>query len=262
MVHIFHNLHTMTILEQRNLIRRLLDSTSPTDAPTAYYALFHTPAKSALTVQTDDAGRAVGFVADCRTGIDLFRSLITLRCVDTATQAAAEIAADLLQQALTPNRSYILFASADQIANTGGSLQLDTVRTLHIYQLDRARFEPVINVLVKERTSPDGSPRCVIETEGRRALAGVNWQSPRFAEIFVHTDAAARQRGWGISVTSALTQMLLASGRTPIYLVEPENEASRNLAEKLGYVDTGAQQIYADVVYLGHPGAHDNSEMT
>jgi hypothetical protein len=237
----------MTIYEQRKLIRRLLDPTSAADAPTAYYALFHNPEKSALTVQTDSAGRAAGFVAECRTGIDLFRPLITLLCPDAKT------AAHLLRRALTPKRPYILFAQEDQVAHTGGSLQIDTSRTLHVYRLDRARFEPVINVLVKQRTSLDGSPRCVIESGGQQALAGVNWQSPSFAEIFVHTDAAARQRGWGISVTSALTQVILESGRTPLYLVEPENEASRHLAEKLGYVDTGARQVYADVVYLGHP---------
>lgn len=239
----------MTIIhEQRTLIRHLFDPANAADAPTAYYALFHNPAKSALTIQIDADGRAVGFVADCRTGIDLFRPLITLRCPD------AETAADLMQRALVPNRPYILFASEDQITFTGGSVQIDTIHTLHIYKLDRVRFEPVINVLVKQRTSPDGSPRCVIESSGQQALAGINWQSPNFAEIFVHTDAAARQRGWGISVTSALTQVILESGRIPIYLVESENEASRKLAEKLGYVDTGAQQVYADVTYTGHPG--------
>lgn len=237
----------MTIYEQRKLIRRLLDPTSAVDAPTAYYALFHSPAKSALTVQSDAENRAIGFVAECRTGIDLFRPLVTLRCPD------AETAADLLKQALTPQRPYILFVSEDQIAHTGGSLRIDALRTLHIYKLDKLRFDPVINVLVTQRVSPDGLRRYVIESGGQQALAGMNWQSPSFTEIFVHTDAGARQRGWGLSVTSALTQMILDNGRTPIYLVETENEASRNLAEKLGYVDVGARQVYAEVTYLEHP---------
>jgi predicted GNAT family acetyltransferase len=101
----------------------------------------------------------------------------------------------------------------------------------------------------------DGTPRCVISSGDLRSIAGVNWLSPAFAEIYVHTDAAARQRGWGESVVSAVTQAVLESGRTPLYLVEAENDVSRALAEKLGYVDTGARQVYADVVYLGHPGA-------
>jgi RimJ/RimL family protein N-acetyltransferase len=239
----------VTIHDQRKRIRHLLDPTSAIDAPTAYYALFHNPAKSTLTIQTGADGRALGFVAECRTGIDLFRTVITLRCAD------AEAAADLLHRALTPNRAYILFALTDQVAYSGGSLQIDTQRTLHIYRLDRSRFEPEINVLVKQRTAPDGSLRCVIESGGQQAIAGVNWQSPSFAELFVHTDASARQRGWGLSVTSALSQVILDSGRTPIYLVETDNHPSRKLAEKLGYVDTGAQQALADVVYLGHPGA-------
>jgi predicted GNAT family acetyltransferase len=84
-------------------------------------------------------------------------------------------------------------------------------------------------------------------------VAGVNWQSPAFAELYVHTDATVRQRGWGESVASVVTQAVLASGRTPLYLVESDNDPSRALAQKLGYVDTGARQVYADVVYLGHP---------
>ncbi len=107
----------------------------------------------------------------------------------------------------------------------------------------------------------DGTPRCAIESSDLRAVAGVNWQSPAFAEIYVHTDAAARQRGWGESVVSAVTQAVLEGGRIPLYLVESDNEPSRALAEKLGYVDTGGRQVYADVVYLGHPGANKEGEL-
>ena len=35
-----------SIHEQRTLVRRLLDDSSAADAPTAYYALFHDPARS------------------------------------------------------------------------------------------------------------------------------------------------------------------------------------------------------------------------
>ena len=118
------------------------------------------------------------------------------------------------------------------------------------------RYRALINVLVQRKAAHDGTLRCVIESGGQ-AVAGINWQSPGFAEIFVHTDAAVRQRGWGISVASAVTQAVLDGGRIPIYLVETENESSRGLAEKLGYVDSGARQVYADVVYLGHPGGQN-----
>lgn len=237
-----------SIHEQRTLVRRLLDDSSAADAPTAYYALFHDPARSTLFTAQDTAGQVVGFVGRFQTGIDLFRPLVTLIC------QGAEIAADLLAQALIPEHPYILFASLNQYPLVGGNFEIDNHRVLHVYRLDVRRFHPVINVLVRQEKSHDGTPRGVIEASGTRAVAGVNWQSPAFAELYVHVDAAIRQRGWGESVVSVVTQAVLAGGRTPLYLVESDNDPSHALAEKLGYVDTGARQVYADAVYLGHPG--------
>ncbi len=238
-----------SVHEQRTLVRRLLDDSSAADAPTAYYALFHDPARSTLFTTQDSAGQVVGFSGRFQTGIDLFRPLVTLIC------QRAEIAADLLAQALVPEHPYILFTGLSQYPLVGGNFEIDNHRILHIYRLDVRRFQPVINVLVRQEKAPGGTPRGVIESNGLRAVAGVNWQSPAFAELYVHTDPAVRQRGWGESVASAVTQAILAGGRIPLYLVESDNEPSRALAEKLGYVDTGARQVYADVVYLGHPGS-------
>jgi hypothetical protein len=237
----------MSVHEQRALVRRFLDDSSPADAPTAYYALFHDPTRSTLFTEQNESGQVLGFAGRFQTGIDLFRPLVTLRCQD------AELAADLLAQTLIPEHPYILFASLNQYPLVGGSFEIDNHRILHIYRLDVRRFQPVVNVLVKRNTAHDGTPRGVIESSGLRAVAGVNWQSPAFAELFVHTDAAARLRGWGESVVSVVTQAVLESGRIPLYLVESDNEPSRALAEGLGYVDTAARQVYADVVYLGHP---------
>ena len=237
----------MSIHTQRAQVRRLLDDSSPADAPTAYYTLFHDPARSSLTVQTDASGQAVGFAGVFQTGIDLFRPLVTLCCFD------AGCAADLFHQALTLGRPYLFFARLDQLPLVTSTLRVDSFRVLHIYRLDLRLFQPVINVLVQHKTSPDGTPRCVIESGGLQAIAGINWQSPGFAELYVYTDADARQRGWGISVISALTQEVVKSGRIPLYLVEADNGPSRTLAEKLGYVDSGGQQVFADVVYLGQP---------
>jgi ribosomal protein S18 acetylase RimI-like enzyme len=238
----------MSIHEQRALVRRLLNDSSAADAPTAYYALFYDPVRSVLFTRQDESGRVSGFVGRFQTGIDLFRPLVTLSCQN------AEIAADLLAEALVPEHPYILFASLNQYPFMGGSFEIDHHRVLRIYRLDVRRFQPVINVLVKLNKAHDGTPRGVIESGGLRAVAGVNWQSPAFAELYVHTDSTARQRGWGESVASAVTQAVLEGGRTPLYLVESDNEPSRHLAEKLGYADTGARQVYADAVYLGYPG--------
>jgi hypothetical protein len=236
-----------TIHTTRQQVRRLLNDSSAADAPTAYYALFHDPARSELVTQVDESGQVTGFAGCFRTGYDLFRPLVTMLCRD------ADCAAALLAQALTPGRPYLFFANINQLPLVGGSLQIDSYRILEIHRLQVSRFERTINVLVQSKTTPDGLPRCVIESGGMQAVAGVNWQSPAFAEIFVQTDGPARRRGWGESVAAAVTQTVLEGGRTPLYLVENDNEPSRELAEKLGYVDTGARQVFADAVYLGHP---------
>ncbi len=238
----------LSLREQRALIASLLDTSSPADAPTAYYALYHDPNRSTLFVATDGAGKAVGFVGRFQTGVDLFRPVVCMRC------PAPDVAADLFSQALVAGRPYLLFSSASQLPLVGGSVQISNERVLSIYVLDRSRFAPVINVLVVTKIAPDGTPRAEIHSGGLQAAAGVNWQSPGFAEIYVHTEVEARHRGWGRSVAAACTERVLASGRIPIYLVETENEASVQLAESLGYVDTGARQVFADTVYVGHPG--------
>lgn len=238
----------MSIHDQRMRIRWLLDNSSPADAPTAYFALYHPAARSALYTLDNNADGVTGFVGVFQTGIDLFRPLVTLVCPEPESAAA------LLHRALIPNRPYVFFARMNQFPLVGGSLRVDRHRTLQVFQLDSRRFQPEINVLVRHNTAHDGTPRAVIESHGMRATAGLNWQSPTFAELFVHVDPEARQRGWGKSVVAAVTQMVLESGRIPLYLVQNDNEVSRHLAESLGYVDTGARQVYADVVYTGHPG--------
>ena len=237
-----------TVRELRPQIEHLLDTSNPADAPTAYYALYHDANRSALFVRTDGDRQAVGFVGRFQTGVDLFRPMVVMRCWQP------EIAADLLDEALVRGRPYLLFSNLNQLPMVGGSLQIDNQRILAIYALDPARFQPVINVLVVNKNAPDGTPRAEIHSGGLQAAAGVNWQSPGFAELYVHTEAEARQRGWGRSVAAACTERILASGRIPIYLVEASNQASIALASSLGYYDTGARQVFADVVYTGHPG--------
>jgi hypothetical protein len=237
-----------SVNEQRTHIAPLFDINSAADAPTAYYALYHPMNRSTLFVQYNGDNRAVGFVGRFQTGIDLFRPLIVMRCWQP------EVAADLMAEALVVGRPYLLFSNLNQIPMVGGSLEITNQRILAIYALDPARFSPITNVLVINKNAPDGSPRAEIHSGGLQAAAGVNWQSPGFAEVYVHTEPEARQRGWGRSVAAACTERILASGRIPIYLVESGNESSVTLAQGLGYYDTGARQVFADVVYQGHPG--------
>jgi len=221
------------------------DLHSPIDAPTAYYALYHDPVRSVLRVAADG-----DFVGRFQTGIDLFRPLVTMRC------HSPETAADLLSEVLTPGRPYVFFAPLGQLSMVGGSLTLANERILSIYVLDPARFVPEINVMVQLSPTRDGTARAEIMAGLPRepvAVAGVNWQSPGFAEVYVQVASEARQRGWGQSVVKATTGRVLQSGRLPVYLVEPINEASVKLASAVGYIDTGARQIMAEAVYQGHP---------
>ncbi len=231
-----------TLREGRQIVAGLLDTGSPIEAPTAYYGLYHDPKRSSMVARAGE-----GFVGCYQTGFDLFRPLVCMRCW------RAEPAADLLAEALSVGRSYVLFANFNQLALVGGSLTLSNERILSIYALDAARFTSQINVLVVDKLAQDGTPRCEISRDGHSAVAGLNWQSPGFAEIYVHTDPEARRSGWGRSVAVALTGRVLQAGRIPLYLVEANNEASIGLAKGLGYVDTGARQVLADAVYQGHP---------
>ncbi|GAB4572641.1 MAG: hypothetical protein Kow0077_12600 [Anaerolineae bacterium] len=244
----------MSIREQRQIISRyLLDDSNIVDAPTAYYALYHDPQRSELRLKLRPSGRPDGFAGRFQTGYDLFRPLVTMRA------RHPEAAADLLADLLVPGRPYLFFATVNQLPLLGGSFQIETQRELLIYHLDSRLFHPRPNVMVVEHPVPGGPPRFEIHSGGLVAVSGINWQSPGFAELYVYTEAAARQRGWGRSVLMACTEYVLRSGRLPLYLVEAENAASRALAEDVGYVDTGGRQVLAEGIYLGHPARQHQS---
>ena len=169
----------MSLHEHRTQVRRLLDDSSPADAPTAYYALFLNPARSVLYTYSNNVGEISGFVGVFQTGIDLFRPLVTLQCDGN------DCAIDLLARALTPERPYIFFAKMSQLPLVGDLFHFDDHRILNIYRLDPRRFTPEINILVEHKTAHDGTPRAVIGASGEaQAIAGLNWQSPAFAELY------------------------------------------------------------------------------
>jgi GNAT superfamily N-acetyltransferase len=227
--------------EQRRAIRPLLSPTDPADALTSYYALWHDPRRTHLTLHRNTEGNIDGFIGVCQTGVDLFRPLVTL-------QATVERAvSDLLGSALVPERPYQVIVPITLASAVRSNLQISRSALLHIYRLDPSSFQPVINVLVQRATSADGAPRFQIESQEQVvAMSGTNWRSPSFAEIFVYVHPKGRGRGWGKSVVSACTNALLDEGLRPLYLVEEGNEASIQIAEGLGYVDTGSKHFVAE----------------
>ncbi len=122
-----------------------------------------------------------------------------------------------------------------------------------IYRYAPEKYQPEINVMVVTSSGADGLPHCEIRAADRSgAVAGINWQSPRYAEVYVYTDPAVRGRGWGKSVVRALVGLILNSGRLPLYVVAESNEYSIRLAEAVGFEDTGHREFVGQAVRLAN----------
>lgn len=244
----------MTLEEKRRAIRHLLSERQPADAMAVYYAFYHPDAKVELVIYPGEAERASGYVAIARTGIDLFRPLLTMRL--PANDMDAGVA--LIHKALTPGTAVILNIPIHYYPLIEALFDIQAEERLQLFVLDPKRFEPVINVLVTEATSHNGLPRFVIRsaTSGSNevvASATLNWQSLRYAEIAVNTASRYRQRGWGRSVVSAMVQHLLDNGRVPLYVAAENNQASIRLARRIGFVDNGVREIILQGTLRPHP---------
>lgn len=244
-----------SLAEKRRAIRRLLNENEAADAVAAYYALYHPDNRTSLSVYPPGADRARGYIASSRTGIDLFRPLLTLRLPTSSMEETPE----LLYQALTPGASVFIHAPLGYRPILSAFFDIQTAQELYLFELDQQRYEPEVNVLVHRSSTPDGLPRFVIrpthaESEGEiGASATVNWMSPHFADVTVYTNPQYRQRGWGRSVVTALVKQLLQSGRTPLYEVVQSNEASIQLARRVGFRNTGADKVLLEATLRARP---------
>lgn len=229
--------------EQRRVIRHLLDERSAVDAMAAYFAFYHADAKTTLRPYPTSAPRAVGYVCLSRTGMDLFRPLITMRLpiADVETSSA------IMAQALEPGVPVILNVAEKYLPLIEALFDISTEEKLMLMMLDYTRFEPVTNVLITQDMGANGLPRFLIRNRAADDLliagSGLNWQSPHFAEISVTTHPQYRRRGYGRSVVASMANYLLANGRTPLYVVAENNAASILLAQRVGFTDTG-HRIY------------------
>jgi GNAT superfamily N-acetyltransferase len=234
----------MDIVAQRRAIRPLLDEKSTADALASYYAFYHPDGKTSLVVHPPGANVAQGYLALSRTGLDLFRPLVTLRLPLTDHEGSAE----LVGTALPADAPVLLYAPIDHGPLLHAFFDVQTEEKLRVLVLDRGRYQPVINVLVTQEKTPSGLPRFVIRSSQDRdrvvAAASANWQTPFFAEISAYTEADQRRQGWGRSVVAALCQYLLDNGRTPLYAVGEENQPSLLLAESSGFVDIGLRRLF------------------
>jgi len=234
----------------RPRVRPLLDTRSPADALASYYALYHAPDRSELFIDPEDPASGgdttaplTGFLVRARTGLDLFRPLVTFRA------QSEDGARSLLERGLQPGRPAYLTVPA-ALAPWANKLVSVTDAEIHrVYRLNPNRYQPILNVLAVTSTGADGLPRVEIRAGERAgAVAGINWQSPEFAEVYVYTDPAVRGRGWGKSVVAALVGLIQRSGRTPLYVVAETNEYSIRLAEAVGFDDTGHREYVGQAV--------------
>lgn len=233
--------------EKRRAIGHLLRERDPADAMAAYYALYHPEGKTTLVVPPTP-GPPEGYVALSRTGIDLFRPLVTMRLPTDRNPGATQAAADLLRLAIGPGQPVIMSAPLRYRPIIEALFDIQSEERLRLYRLDPGDFEPIINVLVTRSTGPGDLPRFTIRSsqsgeEEVVASAALNWQSPHFAEIAVNTRPQHRRQGWGRSVVAAMSQHLLDGGRVPLYVVADDNTASIQLAESVGFRDTGAREV-------------------
>ncbi len=231
----------------RPRVRPLLDPRSPADALASYYVFHHAPERSELFVEPEDAAQggapATGFLVRARTGLDLFRPLVTLRA-----QTAASVAA-LCERGLQPGRPAYLTVPEALAPWVNRHLTVTDAELHRVYRLNPQRYQPIINVLAVTSTGADGLPRVEIRAGDRAgAVAGINWQSPDIAEVYVYTDPAVRGRGWGKSVVASLVGLIRQTGRVPLYVVADSNEYSIRLAEAVGFDDTGHREYVGQAV--------------
>lgn len=244
----------MNLAEKRRAIHPLLDERKPADASTVYYAFYHPDEKTQIITQPEDARRAQGYLCIARTGIDLFRPLVTLRLPYTkdGREVDPDFGASLIAKAIPEGMSVIMNAPRIYRPLLSALFDIRQEQLLRVFVLDRGRFEPIINVLVTQSESDNGWPMFMIQHsragEGASpgeivASAGLNWQSAYFAEIYVHTVSGFRRLGYGRSVVASLIQYVLDSGRTPLYVANSENDPSIQLAESVGFIDSGVREI-------------------
>jgi hypothetical protein len=239
--------------EERGLLAPLLNLHSPADAAAAYYALDHPAERVELWVEYSGNGSPRGFLALAQTGFDLFRRV-------ALPFAAHPLGlASLLTQSLRPRKPVLLMMPLEQETWINGLVELTDARVSDVYRLHTSSFQPVLNVMVVASESPGGGARFEIRSaSGAHAAAGANWRGPRYAEVYVESDAEARSRGFFRSVLAAMAGQLLSERRIALYRIDEEDAVAQAEAVEVGFRRTGdrwllAQALLKDEITGGKP---------
>lgn len=233
---------------ERNRLAPLLADHAASNAMAAYYALEHPAEKVRLFGHIGGQGDPRGLLAVARTGVDLFRPLVI------PFVGRRKILIDLLRSALEPGQTFLLSLPADQLRWLEDQVEVQEEQITELLRLEPSAYEPVLNVLVVEADSPNGTARYEIKTaEGMRAAAGVNWKGKHFAEVYLDASDAARGRGLTKSVLSAMIGRLLGQRRVALYKVETARISVKTEAFRLGFRPTGHRTAMVSAVLLPHP---------
>lgn len=233
----------ISLAKSRTAIRHLLDSRNSADSRAAYYAFDHPDNRTTLITYPAETGHALGYVCLSRTGLDLFRPLVTMRLPWGDMQASS----DLIYSALPVGAPVMLSVPTLYMPLISALFDIQSQQETLFYVLERSRHEPIINVLVSQSKGVNGLPRYTIKHNGVvAASASINWQSARFAEIGIETNPQFRRQGYAKSVVAALNHYLLQAGKTVIYVVSAENQPSIQLAQATGFINTGHRETFVE----------------
>ena len=145
----------MNLPDKRRAIRSLLDERGPADAQAVYYAYYHPDEKTQLITYPDKRSLAQGYVCMARTGMDLFRPLITVRfpSITGGRQIDIDLAAEMIHASIPDGMGVILSTLEEYQPILGALFEIHKEQRLRVFALNRAGFEPVINVTSFTRNS-------------------------------------------------------------------------------------------------------------
>lgn len=205
-----------------------------------YYALHHPPDRVSLYGFYPNDDPPTAFLVLAQTGLDLFRRLAI------PFVGHAEPLVSLLRSGLKEGRPVLVDLPIEQRDWAQEAVTFESPRINEIYRLDPDRFEPLINVLITEVSTPTGWPRFEIQSRrGDRASAGVNWLGPHYAEVYVDADEAARSRNFGQSLLATITGRLLEAHKIPLLRIPDDGVARVAAAINIGYRPTGVRMLSA-----------------
>jgi len=229
-------------IEERHVVRRLINPQAVSDAMAAYYALEHPPERTRLFGYFPEGEVISAFLAVAQTGLDLFRPLAV------PFAATSESLMALLEAALDPARPHLVMLPVEQEPHLERGFACKRVQVGNLLRLDTRAFEPVINVLTVEKRNQEGWPRFEIQARGGGfAAAGLNWRSAFAAEMYVEADEVGRRRGFSRSVLSALISRLWEERLKILFRVVDDDYGSFEDAFDLGFVPTGVRTSLLEI---------------